>query len=279
MKKFDLKTLSLIVTASIFLSIGVAHADSVWYDTFDDNEADGWKMEKIDWDLAYALQSAELDTSNGTLKAPEGTPGNIWYLATHNSSLDYGTWSFDVNIVDTDWEHFYVFFMTDDWADYPGKTYSYDLIFITEAGDLEPDSKGGIVLFKRPGWRSKWDTIGEWSSTEEIVGWHHVDITRDPDGVFDVYLDDELIIHVEDEEPEFGQFSTFRFEASSGPEIDNVVALDTYDIDTAREYEFEVEPEPEPETKPGGIPGFTFESVLLGLAFGVLFLWMVQRKG
>ena len=255
MKNLNLKTLSLIVIASIYLSIGIAHADSVWYDTFDDKELDGWETELLDWDLsdAFTGESAEFDVSNGT-------------------------WSFDVNIVNTPDEHFYVFLMTDDWADYPGKAYSYDLIFITEAGDLEPDSQGGVVLFKRPGWRSKWDTIGEWSSTEEITGWHHIDVTRDPDGVFDVYLDDELIIHVEDEAPEFDVFSTFRFEASSGPEIDNVVVLDTYDIETAREYEIEPEPEPEPETKPGGIPGFTIESVILGLTVGAIILWMIQRR-
>ena len=280
MKNLNLKTLSLIVIASIFLSIGIAHADSVWYDTFDDKELDGWETELLDWDLsdAFTGEPAEFDISNGTLKAPGDTPGNIWYLATYNSSTDIGTWSFDVNIVNTPDEHFYVFLMTDDWADYPGKAYSYDLIFITEAGDLEPDSQGGVVLFKRPGWRSKWDTIGEWSSTEEITGWHHIDVTRDPDGVFDVYLDDELIIHVEDETPEFDVFSTLRFEASSGPEIDNVVVLDTYDIETAREYEIEPEPEPEPETKPGGIPGFTIESVILGLTVGAIILWMIQRR-
>lgn len=280
MKNLNLKTLSLIVIASIYLSIGIAHADSVWYDTFDDKELDGWETELLDWDLsdAFTGEPAEFDISNGTLKAPGDTPGNIWYLATYNSSTDIGTWSFDVNIVNTPDEHFYVFLMTDDWADYPGKAYSYDLIFITEAGDLEPDSQGGVVLFKRPGWRSKWDTIGEWSSTEEITGWHHIDVTRDPDGVFDVYLDDELIIHVEDEAPEFDVFSTFRFEASSGPEIDNVVVLDTYDIETAREYEIEPEPEPEPETKPGGIPGFTIESVILGLTVGAIILWMIQRR-
>ena len=273
--------MGLLVIALIFLSLNIAYADTVWYDTFDDEELDGWETEILDWDLsdAFTGEAAEFDLTNGTLKAPDGTPGNIWYLATHNSSTDIGTWSFDVNIVNTPDEHFYVFLMTDDWEDYPSRTYSYDLIFITEAGDLEPDSQGGVVLYKRAGWRSYWDTIGEWSSTEEITGWHHIDVTRDPDGVFDVYLDDEVIIHVEDEAPEFDAFSTFRFEASSGPEIDNVVILDTYDIETAREYEIEPEPEPEPETKPGGIPGFAFESVALGLAFGALTLWLIQRKG
>jgi hypothetical protein len=115
------------------------------------------------------------------------------------------------------------------------------------------------------------------------VGWHHIDVTRDPDGIFDVYFDDELIMHVEDDEPEFGMFSTFRFESPSGPEIDNVVVLDAYDIETAREWtepepEPESEPEPEQQPKPGGIPGFTVESVILGLTVGAFILWMVQRR-
>jgi len=282
---WNCKKIGVIVVAFMCFSIGIACADTVWYDTFDDEELVGWETEILDWDLsdAFTGEVAEFDTSNGTLKAPGGTPGNIWYLATYNSSIDIGTWSFDVNIVNTDWEHFYVFLMTDDWADYPDKAYSYDIVFSTELGYPEPDSKGSIALFKRNGYRVKWDTIGEWSSTEEILGWHHVDVTRDPEGVFDVYLDDELIMHVEDDEPEFGMFSAFRFEASSGPEIDNVVVLDTYDVETAREWtKPEPEPEPEPEVEPEpesrGIPGFTIESVVLGLVVGAFLLLMVQRR-
>ena len=280
MNQSKIKNLSLIIICSFLMSMNSAYADTVWYDTFDDKEPDGWETEILDWDLsdAFTGETAEFDTSDGTLKAPGETPGNIWYLATHNSSIDVGTWSFDVNIVNTDWEHFYVFLMTDDWEDYPSKAYSYDIIFVTEHGDIDPDSKGGIVLYKRPGYRIQWDTIGEWSSTEEILGWHHIDVTRDPDGVFDVYLDDELIIHVEDESPVFDMFSTFRFEASSGPEIDNVVVLDTYDIETAREWtEPEPEPEPEPSDEAGGIPGFPVTALLLGLFFIALVFYNTKK--
>jgi len=136
------------------------------------------------------------------------------------------------------------------------------------------------VLYKRPGYRIQWDTIGEWSSTEEILGWHHIDVTRDPDGVFDVYLDDELIIHVEDESPVFDMFSTFRFEASSGPEIDNVVVLDAYDIETAREWtepEPEPDPEPEPSDEAGGIPGFPVTALLFGLFFIALVFYNTKK--
>ncbi len=243
MRQLNLKILSLIIIASMFLSIGIVYADTVWCDNFDDKVADGWEMEVLDWSLddPFTGEAVEFDTSTGTLKAPGDTPGNIWYLATYDSNLDVGTWMFDVNIQDTPWEHFYVFLMADDWAEYPTKSYSYDIVFSTEHGYPEPDSKGAIALFKRNGYRVKWDTIGEWSTTEEIVGKHHIIVTRDPEGVFDVYLDDELIIHVEDDEPEFGMFSTFRFEAPSGPEIDNVVVLNTYDIEIARAYE----PKPE----------------------------------
>jgi len=275
-----LVTVLPILILSTITIINIVSADTVWYDNFDDKEADGWETEILDWDLsdAFTGEAAEFDMSGGSLKAPGETPGNIWYLATYNCSQDTGTWMFDVNVVDTDWEHFYVFLMTDDWADYPRKAYSYDLIFVTEHGDLEPDSKGGIVLFKRNGWSAVWDTISEWSSTEEITGMHNIIVTRDPDGVFDVYLDDELIIHVEDEEPEFDVFSTFRFEASSGPEIDNIVVLDTYDVETARAWS-EPEPEPEPvEESDGGIPGFTVYSIIVGILLGISLIWLGSSK-
>ena len=243
MKKIILNILCLIFIASIFLTVNGVNADTVWCDDFDDEETDGWETEILDWDLydPFTGEAVDFDTSAGTLKAPGDTPGNIWYLATHESTQDYGTWSFDVNIVDTPWEHFYVFLMTDDWADYPYKAYSYDIVISTEHGSPDPENMGEIHLFKRNGWSAQWDSIGEWYATEELVGKHDIIVTRDPDGVFDVYLNDELIMHVEDSEPEFGMFSTFRFEAPSGPSIDNVVVLDTYDIETARAYE----PEPE----------------------------------
>jgi len=143
MNQLKIKNLSLIIICSFLISMNSAYGDTVWYDNFDDKEPDGWETEILDWDLsdAFTGEPAEFDTSDGTLRAPGETPGNIWYLATHNSSIDVGTWSFDVNIVNTDWEHFYVFLMTDDWEGYPSKAYSYDIIFVTEHGGLEPDSK------------------------------------------------------------------------------------------------------------------------------------------
>jgi hypothetical protein len=280
------KLLIFAVISSMVLSINFVSANTVWYDTFDDKEADGWETEILDWDLdePFTGEAADFDTSTGTLKAPGETPGNIWYLATYASNIDIGTWMLDIDILDTPWEHFYVFLMADDWADYPRKSYSYDLVFSTEIGYPESDSKGSIALFKRNGWSATWDTIGEWSTTEELVGKHHIIVTRDPDGVFDIYLDDELILHVEDDEPRFGMFSTFRFEAPSGPSIDNVVVLYTYDIETARKWtEPEPEPtptpspEPTPEPTPGGIPAFTAESVFLGIILGILILWISRR--
>ncbi len=269
-----------MIIALAFLTINLVDADTVWYDNFDDKEADGWETEILDWDLddPFTGEIAEFDMSYGSLKAPGETPGNIWYLATYESRQDTGTWMFDINILDTPWEHFYVFLMTDDWTDYPDKAYSYDLVFSTEPGYPDADSKGAIALFKRNGYRVKWDIIGEWATNEEIVGEHNIIVTRDPDGVFDVYLDDELIIHVEDKEPEFDVFSTFRFETPSGPEIDNVVVLDTYDIQNARAWS-EPTPEPEPVAESNeGIPGFTVYSITIGLVLGISLIWIGSTK-
>jgi hypothetical protein len=143
-----------------------------------------------------------------------------------------------------------------------------------------------------------WVYISEWSTTEEIVGEHHVIVTRDTEGVFDVYLNDELIMHaedpspefgrfstfrfVEDPSPEFGRFSTFRFFAPSGPSIDNIVVLDTCDIETARDWtepETTIEPAPVPTPKSQvGISGFPVESLSIGLAITILVLWFRQRS-
>ena len=229
----------LLIIAFMFLSIISVKAETVWYDNFDDNEADGWEMDKLDFDAdPIFVGTTEFDTSAGTLKVSGGQTWD-WLLATHDSHVDIGTWMFDINIVDTPGEHFYIFLMSDDWATYPTKAFSYDLVISTYVGFPNTDSRGAISLFKRNGWRAQQVDLGPiWSSTEKIVGWHKIIITRDPDGVFDVYLnpeglDAEPIIHVEDKDPVFGLYSTFRFEANPGPEIDNVVVLDTYDFESA----------------------------------------------
>lgn len=266
MNQINSKALFLVIIASTLLTARVVYSATVWSDDFDDKNIDDWETELLDWDLidAFTGETVEFDLSDGTLKCPGETPGNIWYLATHESTVEYGKWSFDVNIVDTPDEHFYVFLMTDDWPDYPAQAYSYDLIFITGEGDPEPDSKGGIILYKRAGYQALWYDIGAWGSTEEILGWHHIEVTRDTDGAFDVYLDDEHIIDGEDTDPKSGVFTTFRFEAPSGPEIDNIVIEDS--------IVEEPEPEPEEESTGGSIPGFPMWSLFLGLATASYFL-------
>jgi hypothetical protein len=282
MSKKMVKLLIFIIIGSMVLTTNIS-ADTIWYDNFDDNKADEWKTEIIDWylDDPFTRRAANFDTSTGTLKTPGETPGNIWYLATYESNIDIGTWMFDINILDTPWGDFFVLLMGDNWADFPTKSYGYDLEFSTKDGYPEPDSKGAIVLRKLNGWFEAWYTIGEWSTTEEIVGEHHVIVTRDTAGIFDVYLNDELIMHVDEPRPEFDMFSTFRFFAPSGPSIDNIVVLDTYDIETARDWaELETTPEPTPVPTPKsqvGIIGFPVESLSIGLVITILVLWFRQR--
>jgi hypothetical protein len=265
MSNKNLNPLSLIILATIFLTVNIAFADTIWYDNFDDNEADGWKTEIIDWYLDYPFtrRAAKFDTSNGTLKAPGETPGNIWYLAAHESNTDIGTWMFDINVLDTPWHDFFVFLMSDNWANYPERSYGYYLEFSTKVGYPELFSKGAIVLRKLNGLMENWVYIGEWGTTEEIVGEHHVIVTS------------------EDPSPEFGRFSTFRFFAPSGPSIDNIVVLDTCDVETAKDW---TEPETTPETttvptpeSQVGISGFPVESLSIGLAITILVLLPRQR--
>lgn len=278
-RRVSYRTTLIILFLSIIavsLVTQVAYSAEVWSDDFDDQELEEWTTEVLDWDLfdAFTGESAEFDLSEGTLKAPGDTPGNIWYLANHNSTVEYGEWSFDVNVVDNPEMHFYVFLMTDDWAEYPYKSYSYDLIFITQPDDLEPGSLGGVVLFKRDGWSASWDTMDYWSSNEAIFGWHHVKVTRNLDGVFDVYFDDGLIIHVEDDEPQSGMFNAFRFEACSGPELDNIVVSDL----SVEEPEPEQISETEEESPNGGIPGFPILSITFGLLSFIAIFYFKKIK-
>ena len=50
--------------------------------------------------------------------------------------------------------------------------------------------------------------------------------------------------------------------------IDNIVVSDTIDV----------EPSTDKEEKKQIIPGFTFESVIIGLVVGALILWVMQQR-
>jgi parallel beta-helix repeat protein len=73
---------------------------------------------------------------------------------------------------------------------------------------------------------------------------------------------------------------SYTFQASKSGYVTNSSSV-SVSVGETTELIITIETEPEPEeekTGGGGIPGFPYESIILGLVFGILMLWMHQRR-
>jgi hypothetical protein len=212
-----------------------------WSDDFTDRDYDGWTITGYNFEPFYVDMMTPPIPIQGNYSAEDGTllslgprvPG-LAGVASHPSTVAYGTWSFDIHITDETEEHFYIYFATDEWGDYPLHINSYDIAIVLQPGqawswELEEDAQSGFVLVKRNGAATEggWQGLGSYSLYEELSGVYHIDITRDHNGNFKVYIDGDLVIEAKDNEHTTSTW--FRFTGEPGPAIDNVVVKDTID--------------------------------------------------
>lgn len=203
-------------------------ASVVWSDNFNDGNYDGWTVYGINsYKYGRSVRTeGSFSAADGTLRAT-GEPtdeGNLWNYIEHPSTVAWGTWSFDVYITDTPGHHFYVWFMINDWASFPLSAYGYDIaLFRREyalwkrAGDL---AWGGTIVL---------DSVR--IGLDQVYGWKHIDVTRDADGQFFVYINGTLLLEKVD--TEITTSTHFRFGTEAGPALDNVVVSNTVDITPA----------------------------------------------
>jgi hypothetical protein len=90
----------------------------------------------------------------------------------------------------------------------------------------------------------------------------------------------------------FGGITTYLY-LQSNTNVDEWFSIELKHIELVepevviQQPETEPEPEPEPESEPeesepekktGGIPGFAYESIMIGLVVAVVFLWLIRKK-
>ncbi|MFX1369594.1 MAG: hypothetical protein ACFFAY_13430 [Promethearchaeota archaeon] len=200
----------------------------VWSDNFDDENISDWDIYGVNitadpWCIIPGDYSAE----GGVLRAV----GQEWNHAAHNSSVAYGTWTFDVDVQDpVDEYHFAVAFMMKAFnkskvAEFVGIE-GYVLFFYTrEVGQQDIRLLKG--LYGEPHRFEELDRYYE----DNLIGWHNIIVTRELSGQFYVYLDGEVIIGNQD------SFHTtsevFNIYTHAGPALDNITVSDTIDYDKA----------------------------------------------
>jgi len=203
----------------------------VWSDNFDDEDIS-------DWQQFIHNFIADPDTQEpGNSTAESGVLRHIdkdWSYAGHNSSVAFGTWSFDFDIHDPydeypdDEYHFYIVFISehfdDDWLTHSEIGSAYAVVFYTYDDRI---TEFRLVRgYHDTGLRYMDDCVGN-----NIIGCRNIIITRELSGQFYVYLDGALklkgkdLLHTTSER--------FYFIGHEGPAIDNVTVSNTIDYDAA----------------------------------------------
>jgi len=217
-----------ILLATTIFQIPVKAATN-WSDDFNDKVPDGWTFDGFN----VTESSANEVPANYTLE-----DGNLRFIgeyethAYHASDVTTGTWSFDVDCVNTRRNHTQIAFMSDGIpANLTGESPSFPAeygIFIVTSTFGSFDNE--FALYRR-------DTdsfvlshvIGRYS-VSSLSGWYHIDVSRDSTGYFQVSINGTLRIGGTDNQ--FDSSSYFGFYGGSGPAIDNIVVTEAIESST-----------------------------------------------
>ncbi|MGY5864211.1 MAG: hypothetical protein RTV41_06370 [Candidatus Thorarchaeota archaeon] len=245
MKKMNLRILTALVVVIMLSAVSVGNVPEtveitetidttpraipsaiVWSDNFDDEDISDWQLFKVN-------HSATPDTLlPGNSTAVGGVLRHLeteWSYAGHNSSVAFGTWTFDVDIQEpVDEWHFYVAFISeifdDDWLTYGQIGSAYGVgFYIHDTGSTE------FRLTK--GNHATGASFLDSYFGNNIIGWRNIIVTRELSGQFHVYLNGDHILQAKDLQHTTSE--RFYFISPGGPAIDNLTVSDTIDYDAA----------------------------------------------
>ncbi|MFX0172710.1 MAG: hypothetical protein ACFE9L_12405 [Candidatus Hodarchaeota archaeon] len=184
-------------------------ATFVWSDNFDDGNYDGW-----------TIQNGTFSATNNMLVI---TGSKLeWHVAHHPSTVAYGTWAFDIYLNETEGEYFYIHFIATDAIihdELPSTCYSIVINF----------APLGYHLWKTTHKDSHESVILGLTEYPPNPGWNHIDVTRNTDGQFYVYVNNSLIIGALDNEIQTSNQFIYGVIRGSHP-MDNIVVKDEITI-------------------------------------------------
>jgi hypothetical protein len=173
-------------------------AATVWSDTFDDGDYDGWTV-------TYGSYSC---TDHSLISTQYSSAIN------RSSSVMVGTWSFDLLLIDSGTSGVHICFYCESFVFYPITGY-----------DLKVSRNGFELMY----WLDYYDdSIGEYFPPFVMAGWQHIDITRDETGLIRVYINSTLRIETVDNRIPSSNY--FHLLSNPGEGLDNIVVSDSVDI-------------------------------------------------
>jgi hypothetical protein len=233
-----------IIFLLLMLSIQPAvQATEIIAENFDDMNYDNWETYGMVYnrteDLYYPAKTANYSAADKTLKVTG--PGGDWLrqlysVAYINHSVNYGTWNFDLYVVDTPGHECVIHLLSDHY--YPLEdennisrehlNYSYLFVILTYGSwpdttynrpliELWYINNGAHIVVDRY-------NVGPVGSTWSDR-WTHFNITRDATGHFNIYLNGTLRLSGR---PGVHNIPSgyFQFVAQTGQAIDNLVIDD-----------------------------------------------------
>jgi hypothetical protein len=210
----------------------------VWSENFDDHNISDWSVFGVTGDLPFDAFPGNFTAEEGVLRA-NGSE-DIFSVATKNSSVAYGTWSFDVEVVETSHHEIVIpFIMLEyDLEDWFQRCYFIQILSGLYGGSSQHRLRGAVVYpSSSPGGRTV--DYAEDYEVDDLLGWWNIIITREDDGQFYVYLNETLVLNFKDSR--HTTCEEFMFITEPGPAMDNILVSDTVDFDAASP---EWEPEP-----------------------------------
>jgi hypothetical protein len=185
---------------SIILNPRAASVSNSWDEDFDDNNYEGWNV-----------LDGNFSASNNILVATGGK--NDHHRIKYPSTISYGQWSFDVFVNTSSYlsgEHMYLYFLMEELGSL-GEEKGYYLA-------LWVDPPASILFGKRIG--APFTILGVYEYSKIFTNYQHIDITRNIEGHFNIFVNSSLIIEGLDNE--ITTSNQFGFDTPGGHGLDNI---------------------------------------------------------
>ena len=245
-KQRRLTTLLVPITLLLVLSLQLPFQDPVKAtelitDNFNDMNYDDWgtcgimynRTDRLYYDAGVGNFTAADQTLrvNGSETTWDLQYMNVAYL---NHSVNYGTWSFDLFIVDTPGAECVVQLITDHYNPTteistipgPGRNYGYAFVMITHDIGISPYGQPTIDFWRLVG--TQHTSLGRYDVGPPSYSWNncwtHFDVTRNSTGYFNVYINGTLRMSGQDNITIPSGY--FIFAGLTGQAIDNVLIYD-----------------------------------------------------
>ena len=224
---------------------GTAEAAVVWSEDFESGLTD-WTILGYNGTTSLPIAGNYSD-ADGMLTSLDDDHN----LARHDSTTSVGTWSFDMFVPDDDDGNgaVDVMFMSNGTRPFPiysSMTVSFEAWYNMDRFDLwELRGNGEGIL------------LDQYTPSAGIEGWWHVEVSRSSGGHFWVYLNENLIMDVVNNDVTSSTYFEFYCGNSTGAALDNIVVSD--------------EVLPPPETSPTPTPTATpIPLELIAIGVGVV---------